>query len=150
MAGPKERVRVIACPRPFSAERLEIELPAGATLEEILAAAQPDPVLLRHAHVFLDDWPVPPENWRHVRPKAGHTITLRVVPQGGGGGGKNPLRTVLSLAVLAASFAAPGLLPAGLAGQGVFGGLTVGGLVSAATALAGAPMVNALRPPRRG
>ena len=111
-------VRVSACPHPFSMARVDLSVEAGATLAEIFARAQPDAVLRRHAHVFVGDHYIPRENWHRVRPKPGTTVSIRVVPSGGGGGGgKNPLRTILMIAVLAAATAvsAGALGPGGLA-----------------------------------
>lgn len=49
----------------------------------------------------VDGMPVPREWWGRVRPKPGTLITLRAtVHGGGGGGGKNPLKTVLSIALM--------------------------------------------------
>lgn len=82
---------------------MDVVLPAGGTLAEMLEIAQPDPRLRRHAHIFIADHKIAPCYWRSVRPKHGQTVTIRVVPTGGGGGGKNPLRTVLTIAVIAAA-----------------------------------------------
>ena len=89
-------------------------------------------------------------------PKDGHTVTVRVIPQGGGGGGKNPLRTILTLAVVAASFYfAPGLgaslassFGAAGAGSTVFGSLTYQGLAGALLTVGGTLLVNAIAPIR--
>jgi len=90
----------------------------------------------------VDGHPVPREWWGRVRPKPGTLITLRaLVQKGGGGGGKNPLQTVLSIALMVA---APGIGAAignaiGLSGTAfsIFGqafswGQIIGGMVSIA------------------
>ncbi len=97
------QVTVSAVPHPFLAERIDAQMPAGLTISEILNRVQPDPALLRHAHVYIDGEYIPRDNWNTVRPKAKSVLSIRVVPQGGGGGSKNPLRTVLSIALLAAT-----------------------------------------------
>ncbi len=114
--------RIVARPHPFSTERTECTVKAGATIAELLAEAVPDRALHHYAHVSLIDdvmarepMPLPREVWGRVRPKPGTRVQITLVPMGGGGGGgKNPLRTVLSIAVIAASF---------------FLGATVGGLI---------------------
>ena len=147
---PGKSVDVWATPHPFSTERNVFEVPEGLSILEIMEIAQPDPFLRSHAHVFIGDYYIPEDNWRLVRPKAGARITIRMVPQGGGGG-KGILRIFLLLAVVAASFIIPGLLPAGIAGIAVLGtgatALTVGGLVSAGTLILGGLLVNFIAPP---
>jgi len=95
-------ITIVACPHPFKSERCLLTVAAGPTIAGILETVQPDPVLLKHAHVLIDDWYIPPDKWHAVRPQAGRRVTVRVVPTGGGG--KNPLRTILTIAVIAASF----------------------------------------------
>lgn len=103
--------RIVARPHPFATERSERTVKAGATIAELLAEAVPDRELHRYARVSLVDdamtgeaMPLPREVWGRVRPKPGARVQVTIVPMGGGGGGKNPLRTVLSIAVIAASF----------------------------------------------
>jgi hypothetical protein len=118
-------VRVAAAPHPFRVERQVLGLPAGLTLAEMLEAVQVDPLLRRHAHI---------------------SVTIRVVPQGGGQGGKSTLAIVLSIAVLAASVAlgsAGGLLGTPIPGIG----LTVGQAAGIATGVVGALAIQALVPP---
>lgn len=103
---PGQGVRLIACPRPFSTARIDKTVPAGWSVAQILAEAQPDPILRHHAHIFVGDRHVAPDDYCAVVPADGETVTIRVVPGkggGGGGGGKNPLRTVLTIAVIAVS-----------------------------------------------
>ncbi len=146
-------VRLVGSTHPFKVgERVDLVLPEGLTLLEMFEAAQPDPVLNSHAHLFVGDVRVPRENWRLVRPKAGVTVTVRVVPMGGGGGGgKSPLRTVLSIAVIAASMAFGPELGALIAPNG----LTIAGATISASSIGGAIisvvgnlLINALAPIR--
>jgi hypothetical protein len=117
--------RIVARAHPFSIEWIERTVKAGATIAELLAEAVPDRALHLFAHVSLVDdglsgeaMALPPEVWERVRPKPGTRVQITLVPMGGSG--KNPLRIVLSLAVIAASFAF---------GQAI-GGLIVGGVGS--------------------
>jgi hypothetical protein len=72
-------------------------MPEGATLAEMIEAAQLDPILHRYCHVEIDGVPVDPTKLHLIRPKAGHLVTVRAVPgksakkaiggvAGGGGG----------------------------------------------------------------
>jgi len=162
-AGPAlGGVRLIACPRPFSTERIDRVVPAGATVAEIMAEAGLNPVLVAHAHVWIADAAmtadpiyVPRERWARVRPKPGTVVTIRVVPgKGGGGGGKNPVRAVLTIAVVAAAFVLGPALGAavGLPTEAVIFGQTVNlasAIGGAAITLVGNLLVNALAPPPR-
>lgn len=99
-------VIVAAAPHPFLSERTVATVPAGLTIAEMLDRVQPDRSLHRYAHVAIGDWPVPAEHWHRVRPKPGTHVTINaIVPRGGGEGGKNPLRILLTIAVSVAAFA---------------------------------------------
>lgn len=148
---------VQAFPNPFSTRFERLELPAGLTVAQILEAVQPDPVLLAHAHVYIgragvapDKWAyIPRDNWRLVRPNPGHIVSIRVVPQDSGGG-KNPLRTFLMIAVVAVSIVFPYLAPLSYGLTAAAGGLTaLGAAVSAGIGIVGSLLINALVPPPR-
>ncbi|WP_291299284.1 host specificity factor TipJ family phage tail protein [Elioraea sp.] len=164
MSAPGE-VRVIALPKPFSGDRTDYLAPAGLTVAQLLNDAPIDPALRAFTQVWLVDpnggadpaW-IPRENWHLVKPREGMLLQLRVVPQGGGGGGKNPLRTILSIAVIAAAFfLGPALGGAIL--SGIYGSVvpaTILGVTSSAFATAlggflitavGTLAINALVPP---
>ncbi|NNG04357.1 MAG: phage tail protein, partial [Inquilinus sp.] len=130
----------------MSTTRNIVELPAGGTILDILDAAGVDVPALANAHLFIDDWYVPRAKWHCVRPRPGRTIALSIVP-GGGGGGKNPLRVILQIALIAAVAAFAGPLGATFATQ--FGvTATVGtALAGAAIGLAGSLLINAIAPP---
>lgn len=149
--GPGE-VRVSGLFHPFRFDdRRDYMAPAGATIAEMLAATGADPILLRSAYVFLGDDLIAREYWHVVRPKPGTAVTVRVVPQGGGGG-KNPLATVLSIAVIAAAvvtqqyYVLPALASAGITGTAA--SLAGSAFVLAATTL-GSMAINAIVPPPR-
>src|SRR3546814_17784762 len=59
-----------------------------------------------HAHVWIGPNKIERHLWHRVRPNPGVELAIRVVPQGDGGG-KNPLRIFLMVAVVALSIAAP-------------------------------------------
>jgi predicted phage tail protein len=161
---PVETCRVVARPHPFSTERTECTVKAGATIAELLAEAVPDRALHRYAHVSLIDdamareaMPVPREVWERVRPKPGTRVQITIVPMGGRGkgGGKNPLRTVLSIAVIAASFFLGATLGGLIVGEvgSTFLGLTVTKSLQAAVGgfiiPCGGPLLFCALPPQK-
>ena len=117
MPDPNSAI-VLASPHPLLTAHGRIEVPAGLTLAQILEAVQPDAVLREYAHIFLDDEPIRPERWNGT-PRPGAQVLINVVPMGGEGGGKNPLRTILTLAILvtATVFGGPLGLALGLKGK---------------------------------
>jgi hypothetical protein len=139
-------VRVAARPRPFRLAGTAMELPAGLTLAEMVEAAIPEPALRRWAGVRIGGHEVPRDHWRRVRPKPGAHVEIVAGAGGGGEGGKNPLRTVLTIAVIAASIWVGG---GGLAflGQAFAAGGTGAALAAAGVAMAGGMLVNATEPP---
>lgn len=126
-----DTVRVLARPHPFSEARIERRLPAGRTVGDHLRAIglNPDRIFAR---VFINDRLIPSAEWEYARPTAGEFVTVRVIPTGGdgGGGGKDALRVVAMIAVVAAaawvSGGASGLM------TGMFAGGTVGAAVAGA------------------
>lgn len=112
-------VEVVACPHPLKAEHVKLNVPAGLTIAEIIQKIQPSRVLSLYAHVFINDRYIDRELWTSYILAEGDTVTIRVVPMGGGGGGKNPFKIVMTLAVIAASFY---LGP--IVGAYIFGGFT--------------------------
>lgn len=154
--------RLIAAPHPFKVASVDLAVPEGLTVAEIVDVAQPDPILLQHAHVWVGDQYVPRDRWRYVRPKPGVTVTVRVVPMGGGGGGggKSPTRTILMIAVIAAAaYFGPALgtaLVNGVTGSTLAGGtvaiggvgVSVGAIGSGVITIAGTLLVNAIAPIR--
>ena len=154
-------LRLIACPRPFSAERIDRAVPVGGSIADIMDSLGLDPILVAHAHVWITDGAmtaepvmVPRDRWARVRPKAGAVVTLRVAPGKGGGGGKNPLRTILTIAVVAAAFVLGPAVGAamGLPTEAVIFGQTINlasAIGGAAITLVGNLIVNAIAPPPR-
>lgn len=148
-------VTLVLAARPFASDIDRIEVPAGATLAEMV---------LRHAPLRagldvaarIGDAPVPMDIWHVVRPKPGTTVTLRVVPAGGGGGGKNPLRILATLAILYVSYQLGGLTADAFAGSTVLADGTViawqasaaaTAVATAGYAMAGSYLLNAIAPP---
>lgn len=145
-----DMIDAVVVPHPFAVERIHRKIAAGAPLSAIIGHIQPDGLLARHAHVYLNETYVPQKNWPRVTPKPGTILTIRMVPMGGGGG-KNPLRTVLSLAIMAASPAIAAGLGGymGAAAEASFMGVNVGRLVTTGVNLLGRLALNAIAPPGR-
>lgn len=101
---------------PFSMEARRLELPAGGTLAEILAAAEPNPVTRATMHVRIGGHDIPAELWRRVRPKPGVLIEAVPLPMGG----QDTFRTVLMIAIVAGALATGAWAAGALAGAGYF------------------------------
>ncbi len=148
MTVKNDKIDVFIAPHPFRASREHRAVAAGKSVAAIVAELQPDAGLREHAHVTIGGDVVPRDDWARVKPKAGTQLAIRMVPMGGGGGGgKNPLRTVMSLAIMSATGdIAGGLLKTGLFSGG-FMGFGLGGLVKAGLGMAGRLLLNAIAPP---
>ena len=141
---PSDRLSVVSAPHPLLTAHSRVDLPVGLHLDQILEAVQSDPILRHHAHIFVDGALVPRADWQNVTPGIGQQVTIRVVPTGGDGG-KNPLRIILSIAVLIVGTAFGGPLGAAL---GFAAGSAVGTAVGAALiTTAGGLLINAIVPP---
>ena len=135
-----EAIQVIAASHPLLTAHSELEIPAGLTLDQILAVAQPDSVLRRHAFIFIDDRLIERERWTQINPRPGERVLIRVVPSGGGG--KNPLRVILTIAVLVTATVFGGPL-GGLIG---LSGKLATAVGTAAISLGGTLLINAIAP----
>lgn len=94
---------------------------------------------------LINNKPVLRKDWNNTFITEETVVTFIAIPQGGGGGGKNPLRTVLLIAVM---IAAPHIGAALASSIGVTS--TVGtALLTATVAIAGTALVNVLVPPPR-
>ena len=137
---PNDMITLTAAAHPFEASSKTIPVAEGVSLQAMLEQAQPDPMLMRHAVIFIGGSRIERRYWHCVYPKAGALVEIRVLPTGGGGGGdKDVLRTVLTLAVLVASATIPGLQVLAL-------GPTAQAFLQAGIAVVGSLAVNALVP----
>jgi hypothetical protein len=108
-------LRIAVKDRAFEPGARAVVVCEGMTLRELVAAALPE-ALRPLAVVMIGDQVVPVDWWGRIWPKAGSRVLITVrLTGGGGGGGKNPLATVLSLAVMVASMTVAPYLAAGLA-----------------------------------
>lgn len=140
-----QTIDVVAAPLPFSNLRVAHQLPQGVTIQGIIDTLTQKATHL-DAYVTVGGCEIPRECWQYTKPKQGALVNIRVMPQGGGGG-KNPLATILTLAVLIAAPYAVGAL--GFTALGTTAaGLTLAGKVAAAGfAIVGNLLVNAIAPP---
>lgn len=143
-------VCVYASPLPFSNKRVEKIVPFGSSLQDIVDGICPD---YCDALVSINGWSINQRYWKNVKPKQNTIVNVRVVPQGGrgGGGGKNPLATILSLAVMVAAPAlSTAILGSTLSATTIgIGSLTYGNIVAGAIGVVGRLAVSALAPPPR-
>ncbi|NEX47593.1 TipJ family phage tail tip protein [Pseudotabrizicola algicola] len=146
-------IPVLAAPAidPGSA-RIEVTLPEGLTIGEIVAMVLPGaaPADRARARVTLvsprGSAMILPEHWHAVRPRPGVRVVIRLVP------GKDALRTILSVVVSIAAVALGTMFGPALAGALGWG--TGAAAVGTATALIGigvnllgSLLINALIPP---
>lgn len=147
-----ENLKVVASALPFSNLQTHKTIECGSTLLEIVDAVIPE----RYGNavgavVFINGYKINKCVWHKVRPKPGTLVNIKVVPQGGGGG-KNPLSTILALAVfVAAPYLAASIAPS-LAAGATAGTLTIGQSLAFAGLKAGITVVgmmavNAIAPP---
>lgn len=147
-----ETLKVYASPLPFSNRQMLVKALPGSTLRQIVENVVPEKYKGAGvaAVVMINGEIIPMAYWDSVRPKIHTLVNVRVVPQGGGGGGKkNPLATILSIAVMiAAPYVAGAILGPTLAATQIgIGTLTYGGLLSSAIGVVGRLAISALAPP---
>ncbi|MGD9768932.1 MAG: hypothetical protein AB7U62_14940, partial [Pseudolabrys sp.] len=139
------RPRVMAIRHPIDPARGRVDLtvPIGTTVARMVELALPNlPAVARNrVRVIIGCDAVPAERWHLVRPKP-HIVTI-VKLVGGRGQTANILRTVVSIAAIAAAYYVAGAVGGGLVGS------LVGAAASTAVLLGGTLLVNALVPPRK-
>jgi hypothetical protein len=142
------RPRVILQRNPFDPMRREaFEVRGRARIRRYVPRNRPAIALLNGKPVLRAGW--------NRRLRRGDRLMVVVLPRGGGAGrGSDPLRTVLSLALLVVAPMAAGAIlgvagtAAGLAGTAtLFGGFTVGQALALGIVVGGQALVNALLPP---
>lgn len=87
IAAPIGQVRLVACPKPFSTQRIDIFLPAGASLLDMVRASGVTTDVEPFVFVWLTDAAmraepvyIPPEHWVRTTPKPGIVVTIRAAP----------------------------------------------------------------------
>lgn len=147
---PDEQVNVYASPLPFSNMVKPYHQLPGTTLEEIVNNVIP--VRIKGAGIaivaIIDGNVINPVYWPHITPEAGQTVNIKIMPQGGGGGKKNPIATLLSIAVLvAAPYASAAVLGNGIIASTALGAKLITTGLTAAFGALGKLAVSALAPP---
>lgn len=143
----KKMLSVTAAPHPFCTERITAQMPAGESIAAIIRAVMPEGLPAAYIAAYLDGHFIPQENWHVTQPHAGTILTLRAVPRGGGG--KNPLRTILSLALVAASPVIAGAVAGalGVTAQATILGINAARVITAGVNILGRLALNAIAPP---
>ncbi|WP_210162710.1 host specificity protein J [Pleomorphomonas koreensis] len=131
------------------AGRVDLDLPAGLTVAQIVALALPEATErdLEHMRVTL----VTPQGmavieqqaWSVVRPKPGVRVVIRIVP------GKQILKAVLMIVVSIAAIALGQLWAPALAGTWGLGAAAWAGIIGAGITVVGSLLINALIPPAK-
>jgi len=132
-------VRVSTCPSPFSVQRIDRVDVEGKSVNEVIANS--GIVDFVNVRVAINGAYVNSNSYDRIV-VSGDLVTVRVIPSGGDGGGKNPLRTIMMIAVIAASAYVTG----GAGGTFVAGGwgATIAG---AAVMVVGSLAANSFFPP---
>ncbi|ALA60200.1 hypothetical protein [Nitrospira moscoviensis] len=142
---PKQ-VRLVACPRPFSVDRVDMRRPAGGTVADHMAAIGIDPDRV-FARVFIDDRMIPTAEWERAKPAAGELLTIRVIPTGGQAEGKDVMRTVALIAVMVIAVAITQGGVASLLGPAFQAGALGAQIGGSVFAIGASLAVNGLIPP---
>ena len=140
-------IHVMACPHPFRLANQEYHFGLGLSLADILREVQPDILLGRYAHVWVNDKYIEPEKWGTTFPEWGAEIAIRVVP---GKKKKSFWRTIGSVLIAIAVIAIAIFLPPLLGPLFAIGSLLPGiitGLAGLAVGIVGNLVLNALCPP---
>lgn len=98
---------------PFHLHRQTLTVSEGMTIEQIVDVIIPHKIKGVEIVVNIGDHVIPRSNWKNVKPKPMTVVGINAVAAGGGGGGKkNPLMTILSIAIVVATVIyAPYLAP---------------------------------------
>ena len=136
------RAQVLTVRNPFDplGSRQAATLRRPARIRGLMPAGVP-------AIAVLNGRPVLRAGWRR-RLRDGDQLVVMVLPRGGGGGGggSNPLRTILSLALMAFAPWAAGALLGASAGTVLFGTFTLGQATALGIYMAGSALINAALP----
>lgn len=141
-----ELIHVVGRPHPLRTTRVESFVVAGQTLEQIVSQGLRDlnvpACMWGHGHAYVGETYVPRGQWAATIPQPGTMVTYRIVPQGGGG--KNPLKALLSIVVIAAAMMTGQLAAAQFAGT-LLGSVASATVTMGITAL-GMLAINSLIP----
>jgi hypothetical protein len=136
-------VRVVGSPHALRDERVDVMVPSGLTVREILDLVAPtQSKLQRRFSVWVEGEPVPEEYHTRLRLKAGTTMAFRARLSGGGQGG-GILRSLLMIALAVFAYAVAGPIAAAIG----FAGSTIAtSLITTALIVGGSLLINFLVP----
>ena len=121
VAGSHDQATLVVHTHPLKLSERDIQaVPVGKTLAEMIRDAGYDFLLSapdENLRVYCGDRRVFKREMMFYRPGPEEIISIAVVATGGGGG-KSPLNTVLSIALVAVAIMAPYTSPAIAAGMG--------------------------------
>lgn len=148
MIPSKTTIPVLAAPffDPGTA-RVDLELPTGVSVAQIVAMALPHAIEpdLAHARVVLvsdrGSIVVDRQHWKRVYPHAGVRVVIRIVPSNGA------LRSILSVVVSIAAIALGQVWAPALAGTLGLSQATWAGIIGLGATVLGNLLINALIPP---
>lgn len=127
LKGSIAMVNAVVSALPFSSKHQRVCVPEGLSLAQMV-----DGFTLTYGNsvdavVMFEENIVPKHRWKYVKPKENAHIVINVIPQGGGGK-KNPLSAILSIAIMVAApyIASTYATSLGLAVTGTVGPLTAG------------------------
>ena len=120
------QVRIHAANHPYYLDQaVDVVVPAGLNLREILEASQPDPYLRRYASISVEDRHVDPSDWERIRPPPGSRVYIRVLPADSDTKGVLTIIAGVALIITGVFTENPALIAAGI-------GLIGAGIVSLA------------------
>lgn len=143
-------IKVIAAPLPFSNKQTTHGAAPGSSIKDIIDNVVPDRIksLGIGASVFINGEEVPQQYWSRVKPKMGTLVNINIVPMDSDK--KNPLATILSIAVMiAAPYASAAILGGGIIASSAAGAALISSGLTAAIGAVGRLAVSALAPPPR-
>lgn len=100
-------IPISSFPHPFKQERVTHCVCEGLTLEQMLIAIQPDPLLRQHAVIYVGEHYIPKKYWHVIKPRRNAIVSIKIVPQGGGFARIFAFAAVAVLAVVASVFLGP-------------------------------------------
>ena len=141
-------VTVRALPWIDPSRQIRITVDQGMTVAEIVRHTLPASQVRELVRVSIGDMVLEPVHWARIRPRAGVTVVIRVLPGNG-----NLLRSVLTITIAVAALALGQFYGAALAGSALgsmlgMSATTGSALISGSVLLAGTLLVNAFIPVR--
>lgn len=145
-------MRLIVCPRPLSVtrDRVDVPIPAGATVAEHLVGIGCELDRLT-ALVYLDDRLLPRAEWEWTKTKPGQALAVRAIPLDSGDGGKGILSIIATIGLIVATWYVGGgglgaILP-GVLGTAFSAGAPGAALLAGAVTIGGSLAISGLIPP---